>query len=295
METYSKEYIVEFMDACKAGGIQEPGRLYPIQTALRAGLGKVEMEALANSQLTEMQMLQILGLALNDVPGEILTQISQKPVQLQALREKYYSSLYGADRSRIYQEVFDGFQVQWQNNFKQLLKQTETFSDMLEFLKMQLMKREREAESLEEKKHLLEKEVQKERRRAENLEQERTLWETAYLKLDQEEQGGDINTQDNMEEYMESGKEELKINFLGGIFREKRFSNPYPEKKIISLIKNLNDEQIEEVLAGCEQGLSIKQVRTYAKEEYSAGKMRKIRRLLLNMKEKTIDGGISNA
>lgn len=144
MEAYSKEEIVNHIETCKKNGILDGGRLYQIQTAMRAGLSAGLLEALEDPMLTERQMQQIIGLAVNGFPEKELITISRVPEQFEQHRDAHYKSAYGEDRKKIYQEIFDTFQVQWQLNFDQLLKQTETLSNTLDFLKEQVKRKEQE-------------------------------------------------------------------------------------------------------------------------------------------------------
>lgn len=169
MEVYSKEEIVNHIETCKKNGILDGGRLYQIQTAMRAGLSAGLLEALEDPMLTERQMQQIIGLAVNGFPEKELITISRVPERLSQHREAYYKKTYGVDQKKIYQEVFNGFQTQWQRNFDQLLKQTETLSNTLDFLKEQVKRKEQELNSAAG--------LSKEKERAQNLEQEKSRWE----------------------------------------------------------------------------------------------------------------------
>ena len=139
---YSKEEVMSFIETCKKNGIQDAARLYQIQAAMRAGLTINLLEALGSPGLTELQMQQIAGLAVNGFPEEEILAVCKEPERLSQRREAYYKKTYGVDQKKIYQEVFNGFLTQWQRNFNQLLKQTETLSNTLDFLKEQVRKKE---------------------------------------------------------------------------------------------------------------------------------------------------------
>lgn len=144
---YSKEEVMSFIETCKKNGIQDAARLYQIQAAMRAGLTINLLEALGSPGLTELQMQQIAGLAVNGFPEEEILAVCKEPERLSQRREAYYKKTYGVDQKKIYQEVFNGFLTQWQRNFNQLLKQTETLSNTLDFLKEQVRKKEQEIQA----------------------------------------------------------------------------------------------------------------------------------------------------
>ena len=133
MQTYDSEEVKAYVAHCKEKGIQDSSRLFWLQTAMRAGIDKDLLESLEDPKLTNYDAFRILGCNTMGIPNEILTEITKKPETITERIEKYYEEKYTPDKKKIYQEIFDSFQVQWQQNFNQLLKQTELLSDTQEF------------------------------------------------------------------------------------------------------------------------------------------------------------------
>ena len=302
MEVYSKEEIVNHIETCKKNGILDGGRLYQIQTAMRAGLSAGLLEALEDPMLTERQMQQIIGLAVNGFPEKELITISRVPEQFEQHRDAHYKSAYGEDRKKIYQEIFDTFQVQWQRNFDQLLKQTETLSNTLDFLKEQVKRKEQELNSAAGQIEELHIQISKEKERAQNLEQEKSRWEMHEDRAEPEN-GKEQPRKENREILQEiaaapyegktclPGKREEKEKAPTGgflpalsIWKGKKEKNP--EKKLIALIGSLDEGQMEQVLDGYEQGLSLEEIRSYAKPGYSTHQMQEMKKLLLKANKK---------
>ena len=59
------------------------------------------------------------------------------------------------------------------------------------------------------------------------------------------------------------------------------FKEPDPESYLIRLFGRLGEDQMEEVLDGYEKGLPVREIKKYAKKEYTARKMQEIKKLLL--------------
>lgn len=265
---YSKEEVMSFIETCKKNGIQDAARLYQIQAAMRAGLTINLLEALGSPGLTELQMQQIAGLAVNGFPEEEILAVCKEPERLSQRREAYYKKTYGVDQKKIYQEVFNGFLTQWQRNFNQLLKQTEE----------------------------LRRQAAKERERAKDLELERAGWEVQKAGAGPEGQEGtatgEAETEDQRttveKEQMpeDRGREERRsFGILSKVSALCRPKEKHPERKLVALIGHLNEEQIEQVLDGYEQGLSLEDIKSYAKPDYSRYQMQEMKNLLLKNKQ----------
>lgn len=97
---YSKEEVMSFIETCKKNGIQDAARLYQIQAAMRAGLTINLLEALGSPGLTELQMQQIAGLAVNGFPEEEILAVCKEPERLSQRREAYYKRPMGWIRKK---------------------------------------------------------------------------------------------------------------------------------------------------------------------------------------------------
>lgn len=296
MEAYSKEEIVNHIETCKKNGILDGGRLYQIQTAMRAEISAGLLEALEDPTLTERQMQQIIGLAVNGFPEKELTAICRVPEQLEQHRDSHYKSVYGEDRKKIYQEIFDTFQVQWQRNFDQLLKQTETLSNTLDFLKEQVRLKEQEIQKALDQTEELRRQAAEERERAKNLELERAGWE--MQKAGERPEGqegiakGEAETEDGRttaeKEQMTADRDRKEKRPIGILAKVTAFCRPkekHPERKLVELIGCLNEGQIEQVLDGYEQGLSLEDIKSYAKPDYSRYQMQEMKNVLLKSRK----------
>ena len=299
---YSKEEVMSFIETCKKNGIQDAARLYQIQAAMRAGLTINLLEALGSPGLTELQMQQIAGLAVNGFPEEEILAVCKEPERLSQHREAYYKKTYGVDQKKIYQEVFNGFQTQWQRNFDQLLKQTETLSNTIDFLKEQVKRKEQELNSAAGQIEEMHIQISKEKERAQNLEQEKSRWEMHEDRAEPEN-GKEQPRKENREILQEiaaapyegktclPGKREEKEKaptggFLSALSIWKGKKEKNPEKKLIALIGSLDEGQMEQVLDGYEQGLSLEEIRSYAKPGYSTHQMQEMKKLLLKANKK---------
>lgn len=290
MEVYSKEEIMNYMETCKKNGIQDVGRLFQIQAAMRAGLNNSLLAELSRLELSERQIQQIIGLAVNSFPEEELVSVCREPERLEQHREAYYQGRYGNDPKKVYQEVFDTFQVQWQRNFDQVLKQTEILSNTLEFLKEQVKQKEQEIMTVTKQAEELHMQVEKERKRAEELELEKLSWEVQRSGAESRENVKDAAQSE--ENVKVSGRKEDKPADLnrrpkgpsGMLAKVSAFcqrKEKHPEQKLITFIGNLEEEQIEQVLDGYEQGLTLEEIQSYAKPGYNAYQMEKMKNLLL--------------
>ena len=293
---YSKEEVMSFIETCKKNGIQDAARLYQIQAAMRAGLTINLLEALGSPGLTELQMQQIAGLAVNGFPEEEILAVCKEPERLSQRREAYYKKTYGVDQKKIYQEVFNGFQTRWQRNFDQLLKQTETLSNTLDFLKEQVRQKEQEIQAALKQTEELRRQTAKERERAKDLELERAGWEVQKAGAGPEGQEGtatgEAETEDQRttveKEQMpaDRGREEKRpFGILSKVSALCRPKGKHPERKLVALIGHLNEGQIEQVLDGYEQGLSLEDIKSYAKPDYSRYQMQEMKNLLLKNKQ----------
>lgn len=291
MAKYTKEDVIECIENCKKKGIQDQWRLFLIQVGMRADVNPGVIDAVSRPELSEEQMQRILGLAVNGYPEAEILKLCSDPEHIPGHIERYYKKLYGADRQRIYQEIFDNFQVQWQKNFDQLLKQTNILSNMLQFMKSQLELKEREVQEVREQIISLQNQLNDEQTRLRVLEEEKAVWseqqkkeQEAYRILPEEEETVD---EYDFEGVPETGLVEdirvVKQGFMKKIF-QRRTRNNAPEKELITLIERLDDEQIEEVLQGYEQGLSMEEIKRYAKPGLSLRQMREIKKLLLRSK-----------
>lgn len=277
MQTYNKEEIADCTAFFKEHGITDILRLYLINVAMRAKMDRKVLEVLADPKLTEFQLLKGIAYAAIPLPKETLKKMCLEPDNMQRFVEEYYQDIYSIDRKEIYQEIYESFYVQWQNNFSQLLKQTELLSDTLEFLKEQIILKESQVNKLQQELDEERERTQKEAARARNLEEERKVWEVRQEApipapvLQQPSQESNLKEQ------------QKKEGMLPGIFKKKD-----PGTQLIALIGNLNDDQIEEVLDGWEKGLSLKEVKKYAKPGYTVRQMQEIKKILLERKEKRI-------
>lgn len=291
MAKYTKEDVIECIENCKKKGIQDQWRLFLIQVGMRADVNPGVIDAVSRPELSEEQMQRILGLAVNGYPEAEILKLCSDPEHIPGYIERYYKKLYGADRQRIYQEIFDNFQVQWQKNFDQLLKQTNILSNMLQFMKSQLELKEREVKEASEQMSSLKIQLSQEAMQIKALEEEKATWkEQRDTETEEVGEVAVLDEEDLTEKYEDyGGLQELsriKERWKQTDFIKKFFSGN-PERKLIMLIECLNDEQIEEVLEGYEQGLTLSEIKLYAKPELSLRKMQEIKKLLL--KSKTSD------
>lgn len=267
MQTYDNEEIKEYVEYCKNKGIKDSSILYWLQNAMRAGVNKNILGIFEDTRLTDIEVFQLLACALAEIPESTLKEFAKNPDTISTQIQKYYERMYSPDRKKIYQEIFDEFQVQWQQSFNQLLKQTELLSNMQEFLKKQIIEKEAQIGNLQRTIDNLKEKIRQEQRRAENLELEKKEWENNQEKA--EDSAKVTSAPGNVKE---SGK---IMCFLKGVLQKN------PEKQMIDLIESLEDGQIEEVIDGLEKGLDYKTVKRYAKPNYSVKKMREIKNILL--------------
>ena len=278
MQTYDSEEIKAYVAHCKEKGIQDSSRLFWRQSAMRAGVDKNVLEILEDPRLTTFDAFRILACAIIEIPESLLKEIAKAPDTITDHLQKYYEGKYEPDRKKIYQEIFDNFQVQWQQNFNQLLKQTELLSDTQEFLKSQILEREKRVADLERTIDELRESVRQERRRAENLEQEKEEWKKYQEKTDVNGEGENAaKTGDLPAQQLE--KQWGVINFL------QRSIQKRPGERLLALIKPLEDDQIAEVIDGLEKGLEYREVKRYADPDYSANKMKEMKIILLKQRK----------
>ena len=281
MQTYDSEEVKAYVAHCKEKGIQDSSRLFWLQTAMRAGIDKDLLESLEDPKLTNYDAFRILGCNTMGIPNEILTEITKKPETITERIEKYYEEKYTPDKKKIYQEIFDSFQVQWQQNFNQLLKQTELLSDTQEFLKSQILEREKRVADLQRTADELRESVRQERRRAENLEQEKEEWKKYQEKPKTNDQVEiAVKTGDSPEQHIE--KQQIQGRFVKFLQRN---LHKNPEERLLALLKPLEDDQIEEVIDGLEKGLEYREVKRYADPDYSANKMKEMKIILLKQRK----------
>ena len=82
------------------------------------------------------------------------------------------------------------------------------------------------------------------------------------------------------------GREERRsFGILSKVSALCRPKEKHPERKLVALIGHLNEEQIEQVLDGYEQGLSLEDIKSYAKPDYSRYQMQEMKNLLLKNKQ----------
>ena len=279
MQTYDSEEIKAYVAHCKKKGIQDSSRLFWLQSAMRAGTDKNVLEILEDPKLTNFDAFRILACAIIDIPENLLREIAKAPDTIADQIHKYYEEKYEPDRKKIYQEIFDSFQVQWQQNFSQLLKQTELLSETQEFLKDQIVEREERIATLQRSIDELRDKVRQEKRRAENLEQEKEKWTYGQTDEITEQPLLEKELEQNVIEQHEPGK---VVKFLQCNFQKSQ------EERLIALIRPLEDEQIEEVLDGLEKGLDYKAVKRYASPGNTVKKMREIKNLLLKERRKNL-------
>lgn len=279
MQTYNSEEIKAYVAHCKKKGIQDSSRLFWLQSAMRAGTDKNVLEILEDPKLTNFDAFRILACAIIDIPENLLREIAKAPDTIADQIHKYYEEKYEPDRKKIYQEIFDSFQVQWQQNFSQLLKQTELLSETQEFLKDQIVEREERIATLQRSIDELRDKVRQEKRRAENLEQEKEKWTYGQTDEITEQPLLEKELEQNVIEQHEPGK---VVKFLQCNFQKSQ------EERLIALIRPLEDEQIEEVLDGLEKGLDYKAVERYASPGNTVKKMREIKNLLLKERRKNL-------
>ena len=281
MQAYNREEINAYTEHCKRKGIQDTSRLFWLQTAMRAGIDKDLLESLEDPKLTNYDAFRILGCNTIGIPNEILTEITKQPETITERIEKYYEEKYTPDKKKIYQEIFDSFQVQWQQNFNQLLKQTELLSDTQEFLKSQILEREKRVADLQRTADELRESVRQERRRAENLEQEKEEWKKYQEKPKTNDQVEiAVKTGDSPEQHIE--KQQIQGRFVKFLQRN---LHKNPGERLLALLKPLEDDQIEEVIDGLEKGLEYREVKRYADPDYSANKMKEMKIILLKQRK----------
>ena len=277
MQTYDSEEIKAYVAHCKEKGIQDSSRLFWLQSAMRAGIDKSVLEILEAPRLTTFDAFRILACAIIEIPESLLREIAKEPDTITERLQKYYEEKHAPDRKKIYQEIFDNFQVQWQQNFNQLLKQTELLSDTQDFLKSQILDREERIGILQRTIDDLKESVSHERRRAENLEQEKEEWQKYQGKTDADNPlAGPAKTEDLPEKQQIQDK---VVKFLQRSFQRR------PEERLFALIKPLEDDQIEEVIDGLEKGLEYREVKRYADPDYSANKMKEMKIILLKQRK----------
>lgn len=278
MAKYNKDEVNAYLEECKSKGIQDPGCLYQIQRAMWTGFPENILHAISVPGLTEGQLMKLFGLVVNGFPEQEVIQLCQEPKKLQGCLDRYYGELYRADREKIYQEVFDGFQKSWQSNFDQLLKQSNTLSDTLKFLQKKIQEQEaqlgREQEAVWENERLkqelsaCEKRLQKETERADAAEREIQFSNPPKPEAV-------VKTVPDAK-----APREKKKSWLFSCKNKKA-----GKKELLALVTQLDETQFEEVLDGYEKDLSMAEISQYARPEFTPEQMRKIKQLLLKMKQ----------
>lgn len=268
MAKYNKDEVNAYLEECKSKGIQDPVCLYLIQRAMWTGFPENILHAISVPGLTEVQLMKLFGLVVNGFPEQEVIQLCQEPKKLQGCLERYYGELYRGDREKIYQEVFDSFQASWQQNFDQLLKQTDTLSDNLKFLQEQMEKKEQDLKEVREREKLLESKLQK-------------LAVPEKGMADEVEQSDSVQAEKTIQTEPVQETETVKPVKKRKMWA---FSRKRKKNALIAMTAQLNDEQFEEALDGYEKGLSVEEIRQYARPEISAAQMARMKELLLKMK-----------
>lgn len=225
MEKYTKEDIVNHIEQCKKNQITDAGRLYQIQLAMRADIDKEIVQAISAPAMTEKLIFQISGLAINGVPTEEIIKICQQPDLLEEIRDTYYQSLYGTDSKS-------------NPNLEQLIKQSEIISDQVKVIKEALDRKDTKLEFMEQCLKCMKEQLEKWAENNKNFKEQSNI---------------------QKKELFGNVKRLLKLPFykLQVIFKN------HKSEKILSILKDLDDEQAELVIAGYEQGLSIKDIKKY--------------------------------
>lgn len=243
MEKYTKEDIVNHINQCKNNQVTDAGRLYQIQLAMRADIDKEIVQAISAPAMTEKLIFQISGLAINGVPTEEIIKICQQPNRLEEIRDTYYQSLYGSDNnSNQNLKIIHEFQAVSQQHFDQISRQSETVSDQVRLIKEALDKKDTKLESMEQCLKCMKEQLEKGAGNNTNFKEQPDM---------------------QKKELFKNVKRLLKLPFykLQVIFRNRKKDKE--SKKILSIVKDLDDEQAELVLAGYEQGLTIKDIKKY--------------------------------
>ncbi len=159
-----------------------------------------------------------------------------------------------------------------------------------------MRKKEQEIQAALKQTEELRRQAAKERERAKDLELERAGGEVQKAGAGPEGQEGtatgEAETEDQRttveKEQMpaDRGREEKRpFGILSKVSALCRPKEKHPERKLVALIGHLNEEQIEQVLDGYEQGLSLEDIKSYAKPDYSRYQMQEMKNLLLKNKQ----------
>lgn len=254
----------------------ESNKYQTIMLALKYGMPNEQKDCLmrAASKLSDSELLEVFASQLAEIDGEMIEKMCHDPENIAAYREEFYKARYLPAKSAVYKEVFEEFHEKWKAELDRTVKQEEMMSNTFDFLKEQLDKREAEIESL--KKELEEERAARMQEEVSEPEEQEPILEEVQELMPEPEAGL-------------SEKEEInRPNLPEASGVTSFFKKLLPAKDdyavLLKLYERLSMEQMEVVVSGYEQGLSLAEIKKYAKEKYSAEKMEKMKELLLKNK-----------
>ena len=221
------------------------------------------------TKLTEEQFVDICTSLLFGLDSGEIKEMCENPQEIETLKQEYLeqsqyeqSSRQESSRQEIYKEIFEEFHARWRLEFNQLQKQTEILSSTLEFLKDQINQKDKELASFKNKE----------------------LLSPTNNEEGQRIRKGEVHRQVTSRE-VEPSEAEAPLGSSGqglfarikGMFGSEVSDSDY----LLKLFEILSEDQMEEVINGYEKGLSVEELRKYARKENSAAKMKSMKRFLL--------------
>lgn len=269
--TYTAEDVKKIEEQLAAKGIKSgSNKEMELSICLRYGVPQSRINGMLAhiEKLSDTQMVDICTCILMDMDEQTIEQMCRNPTELETYRHTWLEAAYAPKRQEIYQEVFQEFHTRWQTEFDQLRGQTDMISRFFIFLQVQIEKKEEEIKELTQyRESRMEALNGKKACLTENVPEEK---EEKKEKVKKEPPRTTASKGKQLE------GETLAAKAKGFLFKE-----PDPETYLIRLFAKLEEGQMEVVLDGYEKGLSIGEIKKYAKKEYSAQKMQEIKKLLL--------------
>ncbi|MBS5080080.1 MAG: hypothetical protein E7B11_27890 [Clostridiales bacterium] len=270
--TYTAEEVKKIEDQLMEKEIKNgSNKEMQLSLCLRYGVPQSKINCILRhiEKLSDTQTVDICTCILMDMDLQTIEQMCRNPKELETYKRNCLEANYAPKRQEIYQEVFQEFHIRWQTEFDQLRGQTDMLSRFFVFLQVQIEKKDEEIKELSKYRES----------RMETLigkQPDRKIENVPYGKREKEEKVRKEKPQKTAPKGKQLEGETLAEKAKGFLFKEQD-----PETFLIRLFAKLEEGQMEAVLDGYEKGLSIGEIKKYAKKEYSAKKMQEIKKLLL--------------
>ena len=270
--TYTAEDIKRIEEQLVEKGIKRgSNQEMELSICLRYGVPQSRINCMLAhiEKLSDTQMVDICTCILMDMDQQTIEQMCLNPAELTTYKRAWLEAEHAPKRQEIYREVFQEFHTRWQSEFDQLCRQTDMFSRFFLFLQVQIEKKEEEIRQL-----VLYRES------SETAQAGKKPAGPARAVPEEKPEKEEPDRKKKPEKAAPAGKkaegETFAAKAKGFLFKE-----PDPEAYLIRLFGRLGEDQVEEVLDGYEKGLPVREIKKYAKQEYSTKKMQGIKELLL--------------